>query len=506
MHSRRWLLMILILMVGTTAMSQRIVYSEPEKDDSRRMNFEVIGKMGNHYLLYKNTRGENFICVYDNDMKLVEKVKHEYMPDERLINVEFYPYPDHVYMIYQYQKKNIVHCDAVKLDGMGRKMGDAIELDTSLISGLNSNKIYTSLSTEDKQKIILFKINSKNKEKFLVTTKLYDLNLNLLKRSAMTLPMEERNDYLGEFAVDNEGNLVFTKYHRTSNESISKATIVIKKAMEDTFTFHDIMLDKIYLDELRIKVDNFNGRYFLNAFYYKQKRGSIDGMYFRVMDKNTGAVLLDSILTFSEELRRDARGDANIKMAFNDYFIRNIIARRDGGFIIDVEAYYTTSRGTAWNRWDYLYGSPYMSPFDYYYYSPYYSNWWWRSRWNNNSSVRYHADNIVIFSFDKDGGLEWTNVIRKGQFDDDSDDRISYQVMNTGNQLHFLFNQYERRNLLLNDYALTRDGQVTRNPTLKNLDKGFEFMPKYGKQVSAKQVIVPCFYRNYICFAKIDFN
>ncbi len=505
MQFRQWIILPFLLLLGCISWGQRIVYSEPEKDDSRRMNFEIIGRMGNNYLVYKNTRGDNFICVYDTDMKLVEKVKHEYMPDERLINVDFYPYSDFIYMIYQYQKKNIVYCNAVKLDGLGKKISEPVELDTSLISGMNSNKIYTSLSSEDRQKIIIFKINSKNRQRYIITTKLYNDKLELLKRTALSMSMEERNDYLGEFVIDNEGNLVFSKYYRTSNENISKAYMVVKKAMEDSFSYSEIQLDKNYLDEIRIKADNHNGRYFLNAFYYKLKRGPIDGLYFRVMDKNSGAIILENTLAFSDELRRDAKGDANLKMAFNDYFIRNIITKRDGGFIVDAEAYYTTSRGTSWNRWDYMYGSPYSSPLDYYSYSPYNSSWWWRSRWNNNPAVRYHADNIVIISFNKEGEVDWTNVVRKGQFDDDSDDRISYQVMNTGGQLHFLFNQYERRNLLLNDYALSPDGKVTRNPTLKNLDKGFEFMPKYGKQVSAKQVIVPCFYRNYICFAKIDF-
>jgi hypothetical protein len=46
--------------------------------------------------------------------------------------------------------------------------------------------------------------------------------------------------------------------------------------------------------------------------------------------------------------------------------------------------------------------------------------------------VRYHADNIVILSFDKNGNLQWNNVISKEQFDDDTDDLISYQLMNTG--------------------------------------------------------------------------
>jgi hypothetical protein len=487
------------------AAAQRIVYSDPDKDDSRRMNFEIIGKMGNNFLIYKNNRGDSYICVYDNNMKQVEKVKHEYLPDERLINVDFYPYTDFVYMIYQYQKRNIVHCMAVKLDGTGKRISDPVELDTTAIGGSTNNKIYTSLSSEDKQKLIVFKINSRNRNRFVITTKLFNDKLDLLKKSILVMPMDERNDHLGEFALDNEGHLIFSKYYRTGNESISKAYMIVKKAEADSLSFHQIKLDEIYLDELRVKVDNYNHRYLLNSFYYKQRRGAIDGFYFMALNKHTGQAELEKTISFGEDLRREAKGDANIRMAFNDYFVRNIIIKKDGGFLVDAEAYYTTSRGGTFNRWDYIYGSPFVSPLDYYYYSPYYSSWWWR-RGSGNQQVRHHADNIVVFSFDKDGQLSWNNVIRKDQFDDESDDRISYFVMNTGGQLHFLFNRQERRNLLLNDYALAPDGQISRNPTLKNLDKGHEFMPKYGKQVSAKQFIVPCFLRNYICFAKIDFN
>jgi len=125
---------------------------------------------------------------------------------------------------------------------------------------------------------------------------------------------------------------------------------------------------------------------------------------------------------------------------------------------------------------------------------------------NNNQAVRYHADNIAVLSFDNKGKLEWNNVMGKTQYDDESDDLLSYQLVNTGREVHFLFNQQERRNNLLSDYSINPDGVMTRSPTLKNLDKGYEFMPKYGKQVSSRQMIVPCLYRNYICFGKIDYT
>ena len=490
----------------TSVNAQRIVISEYDKEDSRRMDFEIIGKMGNNYLIYKNIRNESFICLYDNEMKLIKKVKHEYLPDDKMINVDFFTYPDFIYAIYQYQRRNIVHCAAVKLNGMGEKVSDPVELDTTSLGGSGNNKIYTTLSSEDKKKIIIFKINSKNKEKFVITTKLYNADLELQKRTILPMAMDDRNDYLGEFAMDNEGNLVFSKFYRNSNESISKASIIIKRATEDSFIYYKLNLEKTYLDELRIKVDNTNQRYLLSAFYYSQRRGNIEGLYFLAMDKNSWKPVLEKSFVLDEDLRQEARGESNLKMAFNDYFIRNIFIKKNGGFVVDAEAFYTTSRSSAWNRWDYMYGSPFSYPYDYYSYSPYGSSYWWRRGGSSNQAVRYHADNLTIFSFSNKGDLEWSNVIKKEQFDDESDDRISYNVINTGGQLHFLFNMQEKKSLLMNDFSLSPDGQVTHYPTLKGLDKGHEFMPKYGKQISAKQFIVPCFYRNYICFAKVEFN
>ncbi len=107
---------------------------------------------------------------------------------------------------------------------------------------------------------------------------------------------------------------------------------------------------------------------------------------------------------------------------------------------------------------------------------------------------------------DKDGQLVWSNVLHKNQFDDETDNFLSYQIMNAGGEIHFLFNELERRNQLISDQSITGDGILKRNPTLKSLDKGYQFMPRFAKQVSAKQVIVPCILRNYVCFAKIDYS
>ncbi|MEO7922625.1 MAG: hypothetical protein ABIR30_03045 [Chitinophagaceae bacterium] len=508
MPGKSWMLIVLILCAGLTATAQKIIYSEPEKDDTRRLDFEIAGKVSGNFLIYKNYRNRSYITALDNDMKQVGKAELDYIPDnDRMINVDFFPYSDFCYMIYQYQKKNIVYCMVAKIDGYGKKIGEVMELDTTQIGFAANNKIYTVLSSEDKSRLVVFKINSKNKRSYVISTLLLDDKLGILKKSRLFIPMEERNDYLGDFQLDNQGDMVFCKFSRNNNDNINRAVLTIKYADADSLSARELNLEKTWLDEIHIKVDNANKRYLLTSFYYNERRGNIEGFYFFIWDKMKAAPFFETTSVFTDELRREARGDATIKMAFNDYFIRNIITRKDGGFLIGSESYYTSSRFNSWNRWDYLYGSPYTSSYNNNtYYSPYYNNFWWTSRSSNNQAVRYHADNITVLSFNGNGQLEWSNVMGKTQFDDDEDDLLSYQLMNTGGQVHFLFNQQERRNNLLNDYSISPDGLMMRNPTLKNLDRGYEFMPKFGKQVSARQMIIPCAYRNYICFAKVDYN
>src|SRR5678815_902049 len=79
--------------------AQRISYSVPEKDDYRTLNFEVIGKVGGNFLVYKNVRNKNAVSVYDNGMELKERIDLDFIP-ERTINVDFVPYSDYFFVIY----------------------------------------------------------------------------------------------------------------------------------------------------------------------------------------------------------------------------------------------------------------------------------------------------------------------------------------------------------------------------------------------------------------------
>jgi|SRR5450432_87308 len=492
----------LLLFLPIFIQAQHIVYTEPEQNDSRKTDFEIIGRVSGNILIFKNNRSDNTISIYNPEMKLVQRVPLPFLPD-KFVNVDFVQYPDFFYLFCEYQKKNVVHLEAFKMDGQARTMGEAVELDTTLVSGSNNTKIYTNLASEDKQYLMALKINTKSTKTYTFTTFLFNKNLDLQDRHRLSMQVQDHADMFTSFDLDNDGQLVFTKFARTgSGDYLSHVSFVTKGPQADTFAIRDVGASERIFDELILKVDNYNKRYLLSAFYYKQRRGNIEGLYTVIWDKATDSKIKETLTVFTDDLRNLAKSsESNLKSAFNDYFLKKMVVKKDGGYVLVSESEFTTSRGSTFNRSDYMYGP--MNPIDYY--SPYYNPYSPYNRYGTGTINRYNAENIMVLSFDKNSNMEWSNVIPKSQFDDDGQNLISYQSLNTGGELHFLYNQFEKRTLLLMDQSISSEGKVTRLPTLHNLDKGYDFMPRLAKQVSSNQIVIPCLYRNYLCFAKIDF-
>ncbi|MGG9970331.1 hypothetical protein ACQ33O_00950 [Ferruginibacter sp. SUN002] len=498
------LLFIAYCLLPVVGNAQRITYTEPLANDNRDINFEIIGKVKSNILVFKNIRFKYAISVYNDSMVLKDKKDLDII-EGKTFNVDFITYPDFFYLIYQYQRKRIVYCMAVKLDAEGNMIEKPVKLDSTSINVFGDNKIYSVINSEDKKFISIFKIQKKN-ERLNFSTLLFNNELKFINKADYILPFNEKKDIYNNFLLDNEGNFVFTRSTTSGNADYSsQMQLYVKSVAADTLMKHDIDLNEKYLDEIKLKIDNVNKRYLINSFYYKQKRGSIDGIFSFIWDKQGDSLFVNRFLYLDEEIRALAKKNASIRTAFDNFFIKNIIVKKDGGFILIAEDFYTISQGynnnNIWNRWDYFY-SPYSNPYGYYY-DPFY-----RSFYNNNNApnTKYIYNSLLAISFDSKAVAQWSRIIEKEQFDNDNDNYLSFVNFNTGGQIHFFFNLLERRKQLLSDYSITADGSVTRNATFRKLDEGYEFMPQFGKQVGARQIIIPCTFRNsLICFAKIDY-
>ena len=504
-----YLPLIIFSLFVTTAdvcIAQTITYSEIEKADSRNMNFEILGNFSNNYLIYKNLNRRQNLTIYDNKMSIKEEIKLDFISD-RTYNIDFITYPDHFLVVWQFEKGNTIYCKAASMNGAGKLMGVVMDLDTTK-QGVFSNKTSYSFSwSEDKKKLLLYKIQTKS-DVYNQLTKVYDENFTLLDSSRITLTYNDNREDFGDLQIDNEGTVLFTKIKENARqEYVNTLEIIFKKLKSQQLITVDIPLDKQLIQDPLIKIDNLNKNYIVNTFSYKKNGGNVDGILTAIINRDSLKLTKKTINIFDDSLRSKLSGKPDWRTAYDNLNIRNIILKKDGGFIALTEEYYKQRRfGNNFNDGYNNFNSRYFNSYsDYYLYNRGYYGYYRPFNDGNGRDVVYNYNDIINFSFNKDLKLQWSSVINKTTSDVENDNFLSFTNLNAGGEIYFLFLQKDNNRQILSNHALQPDGNTKRYATLKGREAGYNFMPRLSRQTGAKQMIVPCIVRNNIAFAKIDF-
>ena len=496
----------LFLFLYCECTAQKITYGVKRNESARETNFEILGKVGPNYIVFKNIAWRNIIQVFDKDMKELSNERLKYVP-EKIFNVDFVTYPNNFLMIYQYKSDGIVYCDAVKLNANGEKISDIVSMDTTRVGIRSGSGVYNCTFSEDKKRILIYKLQSKDKELTLVT-KQYNSSLMLLDSTRSTIEFDNRREAFSPIQIANDGSIFFTReIKKNTRENVSQLEVVTSSLNSNTFRATPIDLQNKFIDDIQIKVDNLNNNYILNSFYFEDKRGgSIEGLFSVVVNKTSERIKF-GFNKFEDSLRSIINPSASLRAAFDNLFLKNTFVQRDGGYVLVSEDFTSQSIGNFnnWNRWDYLYGSPYSFNNDFYYWNSPYSRYNRFNSFNNQNSTRYYYDNIMVLSIDSSLKLKWSNVILKKQSNDDDDSYLSYGTMNVGSEINFLYIEKEKNTEIISNQSISTYGKLYRYPTLKSREAGYKFMPRLSKQVGLKELIMPCVYRGNISFAKIEF-
>lgn len=498
--------LLIFIVTSQSSYAQNITYSVAHNDENERdVNFEILGKVGPNYLVFKKVTWKSVIQVFDSKMKELKNDRLKFIPD-RVLNTDFVTYPNHFLMFYQYQRNAVLYSNAVKMDAFGEKLGEVVTLDTVRIGVRSAEDVYSTVYSEDKKRILIYKMLEKNNNLHLVT-KLYDENLSLLDSTRAIFNYNDRREIYSPFQVANDGTIFFMKETKNgARENIGVLEMMTHKPNTVGFETTDINLQNKYIDEVSIKIDNLNNNFIINSFYYPEKRSSsIAGLFSTLVNRNTGEIK-SVVNVFDDSLRSKMTGTNQFRFAFDNLFLKNIFLKKDGSYILVAEEYATQNIGgmNRWNRWDYLYNNSY-SAYNYPYLpSPYYRYDRFNS-FNNVSTTRYFYDKIVVLNIGKSLQMDWNNTILKSQVDDNNDSFLSFGTMNAGGEIHFLFIEKEKNAQIISNHSISPYGSFFRYPTIKSREAGYEFMPRLSKQVGARQVMMPCVYRGDICFARIDF-
>ncbi len=484
MNSIKATLLLFCLSISPAILkAQDVIYSPYDKFDFRGDEYAVVGMAGGYTYAYESSPGNAMLYAYDDSMNKVATVLLDFFPD-KIYQVRFIPYPDKIIVLYQALESNKVVQYAALLDERGRLKGKPLELGETKTSIFGATKTYfSSAVSENKKNILIYSAYDKGDE-IEFDGKWLDDKLAITKRSHASFSTDNKVEH-GELNLGNDGVVYMAAYNTVGTQNYAdRYWITTLKPGATSFEGKELPLEDKYAASGYMKVDNVNNRVYFGGFYSDKKNGSYNGLIYAAYDISGGAFVSKKMIPFDEPLL-SAAGARHRNHAFDNYEVKQLIVKNDGGFVMVAEIHFVTTRS------NYTPGMGYYS-----YYSPYMTN----------VVHEYHYDDIMALSYNKDGVRDWSSFIPKQQYSqEDGGVFSSYALLNTGGTLAFLFNDFNVAHSRIQLAAVAPDGKTDIHSFTAEGNDYPDWLPKSGKQVAGRVLIVPCFHKKQICFAKVVF-
>lgn len=512
----KMLLVLATLFLGLNVSAQEINYSKTVNEDLYYTNFEIIGKVSKNFMIYKRVRWKHMLAVYDKQMRELRNRRMSFIPDDAN-KVGFAVSPDHTFIIYQYNDGTKTFCKAVKIDDEGRRLTEPFILDSTVASDEADRFSYHFTVSEDKKRNLLYKAQLEN-EHLKFSFKVFDEQMKLLDETKENFPFDKITDLYTTPMIDNKGAILLTRsYLIDTVENIQLVKIAstdvrarigglhfgVRKAQASKFTFVDVPLDGQSIGEVKVDIDNVNRRYVLNALYYDQAANT-KGLFTSFINADVPTNLKPAFNAFNDVLRKTINPGGKLPTTFNNLKLQDVTLKKNGGFIIAAEdTYVQLFKWPAYRHPNYAQNTFLQpqaniarAPSKAYDFRP-------NSLRNYTPSHKNVLKSIVVVDIDSALHINWNSVVNKYQTGDDP--FLSYATYNTGSETHFLFSSHSEIRVV-NNFSILPTGEFRKYNTVKTLASGYIFMPRSAKQVGARQLIVPAYYRGTLAFVLVDFS
>ncbi|HEU4606688.1 MAG TPA: hypothetical protein VFS31_01175, partial [Chitinophagaceae bacterium] len=241
-----------------------------------------------------------------------------------------------------------------------------------------------------------------------------------------------------------------------------------------------------FLAGIYFRLNDNKDEIYMGAFYSTKKSGNLEGVVYGIYGMKDSTFSTFKTIPFDDQLR-NATDDRNKKKAFNDYEVRNVIVKNDGGFILIAENFYITTRTTSYGN-----GFGYYS--------------WYNGGYATTSTREYHYGDIMAIDYDVNGERKWHSFIRKEQYSQEDGGLFSsYAMLNSGASLVFLYNDFSSSKSNLSIAALDVDGALQLKKLNPGRSAGADWLPRSGKQTDLRELLIPVLRKNSLGFARVVF-
>lgn len=481
---RNWLLGVLCMIVVSEARAQQVLYSSYSDFSVKDGNISVVGKTGGRIYTFRGDADGYFMDAWNDSMQLMATVILDFLP-QKLYDTHFSIAGDSITLLYQYLQGRDLFVYGAVLDNEGRLLRRPQKLDQKRTGFLGvGNEYYNFVSSEDKRSLAVYSITDDSRE-LEVKAVLFGNDLGGLRRINNKIK-RDGNLLAVRPVLTNSRGLVIPVRQATGRRDVYEKLFLMRFADSSKgYSVVNVPIVDAFVEEPFIRTAPGDGNIYVAAFYSNSKNGNPDGLLYAGFDGQNLSPLRQVQVPFDDRLRA-MTGERSLRHAFANQHLRQLVIRNDGGFVAISEESYVNTRSSYSPGWGYysMYG-PFMG----------------------GPQVReYFYNDILALSVDGSGQMQWPSFIRKEQYSQEDGGLFSsFAFINTGANLGFLYNNFNRQRSSITFVQIEEAGQQQSRSFDVDGEMAPDWLPRMARQVSAREVIVPCLNRKKICFAKVSF-
>lgn len=472
--------------------AQNIFISTPEKLSTELIGFDILGKTKNgDLLIYKKYRFEDEVEILDKQMQLKRK-KDLTLKLDNYETVELIKMHEEIFQFYTLKENKNLYLYLQKYNTDLEKKGDPKILDsTSLRIGDNfSDFKITKSKTENF--VLIYKYDYSNGKINRLFSRVVNDEGIASQITTMSIGAEAFSPGLVKASISESGKPVFlfsNEIYNCKREKGAAHYLFVMPGSGDRFSKTEIYNANDSIEscirELNFEIDIKSENITAIGLTGEDNKDAMLGYTFFSIDAANGNILQHNTFTFTQEMLNTIAGADEKKAKYVPvYRVPQIVPRMDGGVLVVAEFYEKT-----------------VENYENTVYDPYYGY-----RTSTRQVEYFEYSDIILFSLDNTGAIDWHNFIRKKQVSkEDKGINSSFAMANCKQSLYFIFNEDISQNNNVLQYQMLADGSLDRKSLFNPNQQEVELRPSASRQISFNEVIIPSIYRRTIAFVKVVF-
>jgi hypothetical protein len=474
---RNFLLLLLFLFPFHLLRGQTAIISDP-LSIRNDYGYELIGRLRDRILLFRDKFNEFEIQAFDNQMHLAWSKELDDLDRRGIQIVAVIPGRNDFTVIHKQRRRGNTSLRIHKYDP-GANLIDSMTL-KDYGERVFSPPVLNYIQSEDRNCIVVY--NDAERDKIELTCFRLD-KMQVLWDKVIDLESPDRFEIEPhEMAVSNKGDYYFIseKNNRRNKIENHHFHILHINAYGDDIV-HIPLKDNITL-ESKFVVDNLNNRLTGVGIWGDKNRNRANGTLFVSVDLDNTASQVVNYEAFDEKflsIMRQRDVDEGAK-GISDSELRQLVLRQDGGALLIAERSHEIQRGAAAGR-GFL-------------------------RDGIRLIVDYYYDDMYAIAFSPEGKAQWKTALHKKQYSQDDEGTFSsYFLVKNAENIRLLFNDEIKYENTCSEYVLSPGGEFDRNGILNTMNQGLRLRFRDGMQLNTSECLVPSEFRSRLRLVLVRF-